>query len=321
MLWESVVGKRMWDRSLNDMQVLHGLMNGTIPRPRDAAPDVDERLERIIVKATSVKQDDRYATATEMQIDLDAYLRQLTVPPFGARDLGKFARDLFHDERAQLKKVIDGQIRALRAADSGGFVAIDMPRLAHSGALAGTPSGVQLAELPRRTSEHDATVVEGSAASRTAPRAPAGRSSRRRALWLVLVGIVVVGGVCAAVLPWGRGERTPEPNLPSASAATATPTPSRTPTDPATVAPGTSTPESSAAPEPGASATKGIASAAPSSAPGRPGRWRAGAAAEAAAPGATSMQSAQSTGAPTTPAASATHVRQQIDTSSPYGHE
>ncbi|MGD0530409.1 MAG: serine/threonine-protein kinase, partial [Polyangiaceae bacterium] len=62
MLWEAAVGDRMWSRTSNDLQILHALMNGTIPRPRDANPNIDPRLERMILKATSYRPADRHAS-------------------------------------------------------------------------------------------------------------------------------------------------------------------------------------------------------------------------------------------------------------------
>jgi serine/threonine protein kinase len=88
MLWDAVVGQRMWNRSLNDLQILHALMKGAIPDPREAKPDIDPRLERIILHATAVNAEDRYETAAEMQRDLEAYLDDPGTASFGARDIG-----------------------------------------------------------------------------------------------------------------------------------------------------------------------------------------------------------------------------------------
>jgi serine/threonine-protein kinase len=59
MLWEAAVGQRMWNRSLNDLQILHALMKGNVPDARTANPDIDPGLERIILQATAVNAADR----------------------------------------------------------------------------------------------------------------------------------------------------------------------------------------------------------------------------------------------------------------------
>ena len=119
MLWEAVVGRRMWSNSQNDLQILHALMQGNIPPPRDAKPDIDPALERMILKATAASREDRYATAAEFQAELEDHLKQMGQPSFGGRDVGKLLSEVFSDERARVKNVIDDQLRFLSGVPFG----------------------------------------------------------------------------------------------------------------------------------------------------------------------------------------------------------
>ncbi|MGD0528799.1 MAG: serine/threonine-protein kinase, partial [Polyangiaceae bacterium] len=119
MLWEAATGQRMWSRALNDLQILHALMKGAIPDPRAASPDLDPSLEAIIRRATAVQLGERYPTAAEMQHDLEAHLRAMDVPRFGARDIGKLVSDAFAEDRARIRGVIEAQLGRLHGATSG----------------------------------------------------------------------------------------------------------------------------------------------------------------------------------------------------------
>ncbi|HEY2514083.1 MAG TPA: serine/threonine-protein kinase [Polyangiaceae bacterium] len=143
MLWEAAAGKRMWSKAQNDLQILHGLMAKQVPSVREAKPDLDPALERIIAKATAVTKEERYASAAELQTDLEIYLKGLAVAPFGARDVGRFVADMFAPERARVKGLIDNQLRVLRGFASGEHLAVDMAQLTSSSNPGGTPSGVE----------------------------------------------------------------------------------------------------------------------------------------------------------------------------------
>ena len=121
MLWESVAGERMWDTSMIDLQILRDLSMGQLPSIRARRPDVDPDLARIVEKATAVRPDERYATAAELQIDLDDYRARMPVARVGAREVGKVVSDLFAKERSKLKGVIDEQLRVVRGVSTGQY--------------------------------------------------------------------------------------------------------------------------------------------------------------------------------------------------------
>src|SRR5688572_10870906 len=87
MLWEAATDSRMWS-GMSEATIMNQLLNGELPNPRDIKPDVDPALEVIIMKALASNADNRYATAAELQADLDDYLGKMgaQVRP---RDIGK----------------------------------------------------------------------------------------------------------------------------------------------------------------------------------------------------------------------------------------
>jgi serine/threonine-protein kinase len=112
-LWESVVGRRMWD-GVDERMILRKLMAGDLPMSaREANPDVPEELDRICRRALSVDLGTRYPTASAMQSDLEAYLSESGGRP-SPRDIGKVVADLFADRRAQLKTIVDAKLAELK---------------------------------------------------------------------------------------------------------------------------------------------------------------------------------------------------------------
>ncbi len=215
MLFEVATGDRFWSHAQNDLQILHALANGFVARPRTVKPDIDCEVERIILKATAVKREERYPSAAEMQSDIEAYLKHLPVPHFGARDVGKFFADMFASDRARIKDVIDNQLRTLRGTISGEFGKIDLPRLTHSTAPSGTPSGVLLvrpeigyvATEAASPASQSPTIYEGTyraalgAAATTAPVAMEGeRKGRGLGALFVVAGLAAVAAVAFFVL-------------------------------------------------------------------------------------------------------------------------
>ena len=106
----------MWSKAQNDLQILHALMSGSDPAPRDAKPDIDPALERIILKATAVKP----ATATPAPPRSSATSRRTCAAGRAelrrARRRASSSATCSPQERAQIKTVIDDQLRLLRGA-------------------------------------------------------------------------------------------------------------------------------------------------------------------------------------------------------------
>ncbi|MGH7436260.1 MAG: serine/threonine protein kinase, partial [Polyangiaceae bacterium] len=108
VLWEILAGERIW-LGVPDMVLMQRVTSGDIPSPRTLNPDVPEPLERICLKALSLKPEDRFATAEELQVELEQALGALgaNVKP---RDLGSYVADLFAEERATIRETIESYV-------------------------------------------------------------------------------------------------------------------------------------------------------------------------------------------------------------------
>ncbi|HEY1695309.1 MAG TPA: protein kinase [Polyangiaceae bacterium] len=328
ILWEAIVGRRMWDRSLRDMQILHALMKAEIPQPRAHAPDIDPRVETIILKATAPRADDRYTTAAEMQGDVEAYLAAIGAPSFGSRDVGRYVTALFGEERERIRAAIDEQVGLLRGVSSGAYSKITMRKLSIAPPGQGTPSGVLLT-----TSDPGAQTVTGPPepsgsyedARATVPP-PAKLRRRRRTIAtasLVIVGIVAVAaaGLLFHAQVTASSEASPSavPTTPSVPAATTSTRAAASASATAAVASDPGAPPASVAATPSAAPARSETTNGP---PHVPGPTRGGGARAVAVENVpTAAPTPTPPGTTTAPAPTeTTHVRQQIDTANPYGH-
>jgi serine/threonine protein kinase len=113
MVWEAVVGHRMWHKK-GDVEVLTHIIKGNIPTLKETKPDAPEALIRICDKALARNRDDRYPTAAAMQEDLEAYLSSSRTE-ISARDVGKVVGELFATERNTTRATIEQHIASLAA--------------------------------------------------------------------------------------------------------------------------------------------------------------------------------------------------------------
>ena len=74
VMWEITTGQRLFDGD-NEFGVMNRIVNGDIPLPSTVRAGYPKELERIIMRALSTERDRRYATAREMQIELENLAR------------------------------------------------------------------------------------------------------------------------------------------------------------------------------------------------------------------------------------------------------
>jgi len=117
MLWEALAGHRMWDGN-SEGKVIRALARGDLPKLRDAAPDVSEKLEAICEKALAIDRNQRYATAEEMQIELERALHEKEgyVQP---RELNEFMLKNFGDRRQFQQRTVERALRSPATTMSG----------------------------------------------------------------------------------------------------------------------------------------------------------------------------------------------------------
>lgn len=127
MLWEAATGKKMWAQA-SEANIMNAVLNEEIPTPSSMSDDVDDELERIVMKAMSSDPEDRYQTAAEMQAELDAYLSTLG-SNLRVRDIGKVVTGLFSESRDATQKIVNDQlarVAALSDADAEIYQPIEL---------------------------------------------------------------------------------------------------------------------------------------------------------------------------------------------------
>ncbi len=174
MLWEAVACRRMW-RGMDSMARMRAIVRGEIPSIREAAPGVSDALAKIIERALAPTPEGRFATAEEMQIELEQVAHTeggYSLP----RELAAFMRENFGDERRERQRAIE---KAIEEPEVSG--------LQTSWSTAASASGVA-----ERAALHDAPAMLVAPENDVAlsPEHP-----RRRAL-----RALVVGGACIIAL-------------------------------------------------------------------------------------------------------------------------
>jgi serine/threonine-protein kinase len=133
MVWEAAVGRRLW-KGLNEVAIMHELLTGHIPSPREVDPRVPPELDAICRRALATSADDRYATAADFAADLERFLANIG-DRTTSRDIATITATAFAADRRELREIIDNQLRTLRSGDDA---LAPMPKLPAMGG--GTPS-------------------------------------------------------------------------------------------------------------------------------------------------------------------------------------
>ncbi|HEX4448498.1 MAG TPA: serine/threonine-protein kinase, partial [Polyangiaceae bacterium] len=221
VLYEALTGQRMWGSPTRDVNIVKRLVTGDVPSsPRMLVADLPEDVDRICQRALAVDRDDRYASALEMQKDLEESIARLPQRA-SERDVGELISGLFAHERQSIATVIEKQLTLLDATSTKEFALHTLPALnVAAGVMSLTPG------------RDPAPATLGGAAVW-----PWGASSvHRRRTILVLMAVF---GLLAAVAVWAFSETTQDATGASTGAAKA---PGRAPGEPTGIPEATSTP-------------------------------------------------------------------------------
>jgi serine/threonine-protein kinase len=174
MLWDALVGRRLWD-GVKGVDVMTSLVQGAIASPRSVNPAVSEELDRICMRALAYKPEDRYPDATSMRADLerafgDAVLSTAQVGATLSSELG--------DEHRRMRTLIAEQLWAIDQSPGR-----PLPSLAAEPAPPPNRGSIS-AELATRT-------PNGLAGPSSSELDPFGSARRRR--------VITVLGVIAAI--------------------------------------------------------------------------------------------------------------------------
>jgi serine/threonine-protein kinase len=159
MLWESLTGQRLGAKGA-EIGIAHTRVNGQEPKVLTIAPGAPPELAAICDRAMATDPAERYSTAAELQADLEAYIAK-AIEPAGNRELGALMTERFARQRANVRALIETQVKASRATASEN---------------ASVPM-VDLGKGPANEPSSDGNLVTGSSAGATRTAPGADRSS------------------------------------------------------------------------------------------------------------------------------------------------
>ncbi len=211
MLWETLAGKHIWS-GLSEPEVIK--RSGEPPPPPSDAPPM---LQQICGKAMAPDPDDRYPTAEALRQDLELFLAQ-HMTPSRERDLGAAVAELFGEERARIRQIIDAQLKGSRPGER--LPAFRDLRIAPSGNPFDTP--VAANPYLRAAGSDPGAAVSGDARggapghgegaeahSEQLPAPAAFPPASRRRLYAIAGSAAVIAAVVAIALTRGGSQPAP----------------------------------------------------------------------------------------------------------------
>jgi eukaryotic-like serine/threonine-protein kinase len=210
LLWEMLSGRKLSQEVHNEGQFMMLVSGGRIPSVRAYASDLEEAVERVLLRALATRPEDRFATAAEMSGALATAL-----PPSAPSALGAWVQELAAPDLARRAALVRAA-REGRAADPAPDDEEDEDR---PGTLSESSGGERGAGQPAaRASGHDpserTTAPVRPVASLAVPEAitlqlapaPAAPARGRR----IAGAVLLVAAACAGLLVLGRAAPPPE---------------------------------------------------------------------------------------------------------------
>ncbi len=102
VLWELLAGKRMYDTQ-EERQVVFMVVHGAVRRLGKVAPDVPPEVEAVVTRGLSLRPEDRYATALDMAVAIEATGRCATTMEIG--QWVREASDTLSAQRALIARI------------------------------------------------------------------------------------------------------------------------------------------------------------------------------------------------------------------------
>lgn len=94
ILYEITTGNRIFRRGATEFEIMRSIVEDPVTPPTKTTIDYPEALERIVLKCLAKKRAERYASARELQIDLDTFAREHRLQASNLA-LSSFMSDLF----------------------------------------------------------------------------------------------------------------------------------------------------------------------------------------------------------------------------------
>jgi eukaryotic-like serine/threonine-protein kinase len=119
MLWELTTGRRLYS-GRSDLLIMKTITELDAPSPSDHVEDYPSDLEPIVMRALRRMPDERYQTAEELQLALEAFARErrLALSPVG---LARYMRDLFQEDVTILDDAKTGDATSLERLVTSGL--------------------------------------------------------------------------------------------------------------------------------------------------------------------------------------------------------
>ena len=112
ILYEMLTGRRLF-KTDSEIKTLEKIKKVDIEPPSSVNPNVPQRLDDIVMKALTVRPEDRYRDAREFQHALHEYMYPST-PPVIQRTLAVFMQELFaEDKTAEIARLEAGSVIAM----------------------------------------------------------------------------------------------------------------------------------------------------------------------------------------------------------------
>lgn len=204
----------------NELAVMKAITEETIPRPSEIDPTYPPALERIVLRAMARKRSERYATARDLQQDLECFAREhrLDLSPFS---LVRLLERLFRDEIDAWQMAREAGItldqHVVRSRIMGRGQAAREPD--REGGADGSP-GRDAVDLAVRTRSAAADLAT-TAPARSPSSPPPTRQKARRQRWIVMglaTGLLAAGMAFGASRSFSPGP-TPSPKASTTAAA------------------------------------------------------------------------------------------------------
>jgi serine/threonine protein kinase len=129
MLYELTLGRRLY-HGKSDFEVLKQIVEGTVQPPRAIDPSYPPDLEAIVMRALEKGKDQRYQSARELQVDLEALVRadRMHVSPLALTGFleGLFGPQMEAWREAQAHGTIDQHLQALPVTERAPDDDLDM---------------------------------------------------------------------------------------------------------------------------------------------------------------------------------------------------
>ncbi len=222
ILWQLAAGQRM-HRGVADIAVIKRLLDHDIPKITDASPNIDPKLAAIIDKALAPKREDRYATAADMQADVDAYVETLE-DRRGCREVGKITTETFFEDRHKIQQIVEQEMRRDTERDVGDLPFLEIgPMSETSDSKArrggtGVTGSLSFGSLSRKESQPGETSTIPSVSVRDSSSLPPPKKPVVPIL-IGALGLGVLAGIAFVVLrtPKATSEATASPATSAAS--------------------------------------------------------------------------------------------------------